>query len=61
MINNELLHKFFKSVTTVSEEIEIKKWIEEAEENKQLFLQERKLFDSVLLNNKTLRMCYRKR
>ena len=54
MINKELLHKFFKGTTTVSEEIEIKRWIEKTEENKKVFFQERKLYDSILLNKKTL-------
>lgn len=54
MINKELLYKFFKGTTTVSEEIEIKRWIEKTEENKIVFFQERKLYDSILLNEKAL-------
>ena len=54
MINKELLYKFFKGVTTISEDTEIKKWIEENEENKKVFFQEKKLYDSILLNKKTL-------
>jgi len=60
MINKELLHKFFKGATTVSEEIEIKRWIEKTEENKKVFFQERKLYDSILLNKKTLQANYNK-
>src|SRR5690554_5737072 len=52
--DSELLHRFFKGATTVSEEIEIKRWIEKTEENKKIFFQERKLYDSILLNKKTL-------
>src|SRR5690554_6551576 len=54
MINEELLYKFFKGVTTVSEDTDIKKWIEESEENKKGSFRERKLYDSTLLNKKTL-------
>lgn len=60
MINKELLHKFFKGATTVSEEIEIKRWIEKTEENKKIFFHERKLYDSILLNKKTLQANYNK-
>ncbi len=60
MINKELLHKFFKGATTVSEEIEIKRWIEKTEENKKVFFHERKLYDSILLNKKTLQANYNK-
>jgi len=54
MINKELLHKFFKGATTVLEEIELEKWIEETEENKKVFFHERKLYDAILLNKKKL-------
>lgn len=50
MINRELLHKFFGGETTESEEIKIKSWIEADEQNKHLFFEERKIYDSVLLN-----------
>lgn len=60
MINKELLYKFFKGVTTVSEDTEIKKWIEKNEENKKVFFQERKLYDSILLNKNTLQINHNK-
>lgn len=50
MINRELLHRFFGGETTESEEIKIKSWIEADEQNKHLFFEERKIYDSVLLN-----------
>lgn len=54
MINKGILHRFYKGIATVSEETEVKKWIEETEENKKFFFQERKLYDSILFNKKTL-------
>ena len=50
MINKDLLHKFFNGSSTISEEKEIRKWIEDREENNSFFIQERKIYDSILLN-----------
>ena len=50
MINKDLLHKFFNGSSTISEEKEIRKWIEDGEENNSFFIQERKIYDSILLN-----------
>ena len=49
MTNKELLHKFFKGITTYQEEVEIRNWIEESKENETAFFQERLLYDSILL------------
>ena len=50
MINKGLLHKFFKGITTIQEEVEIRKWIEESKRNEAAFYQERLLYDAILLN-----------
>ena len=49
MTNKEVLHKFFKGITTYQEEVEIRNWIEESKENETAFFQERLLYDSILL------------
>ena len=54
MISKDILHKFFKGSATFSEEKEIKKWLEEREENNHFFLQERRMYDSILLNKATI-------
>ena len=55
MISRDLLHKFFKGSTTVSEEKEIRQWMEDEEENNRFFLEERRVYDSILLNGTALK------
>lgn len=50
MLNKQLLYKFFKGETSFQEEVELKKWMAESKENERFFLQERFLYDSILLN-----------
>ncbi len=47
----ELLHKFFDGLTTKEEEEAIREWLNNSPENKQIFLDERKIYDSILLNS----------
>ena len=54
MINKELLHKFFEGKTSITEEKTIRNWINESKENETSFFQERKVYDTLLLNQKTL-------
>ena len=51
MINKALLYKFFEGKTSITEEIVIRNWIEESKENEASFFNERKLYDTILLNN----------
>lgn len=48
-MNKELLYRFFEGSSTYEEEIQIKHWVEKSKENYQQFLNERKLYDAVLL------------
>lgn len=48
-MNEETLYRFFKRITTAEEETEIRSWVEESLENKELFFEQRKLFDSLEL------------
>lgn len=48
-MNSQILYKFFEGTATEDEEKELRLWIEESAENKKRFMEERKLFDAVLL------------
>lgn len=48
-MNEGLLYKFFRGLTTIEEEKEIRAWMEESSENEELFFEQRKLFDSMEL------------
>lgn len=48
-MDKEVLYRFFQGNATLAEEIRIKKWLEIAPENHREFLNERKLFDAMLL------------
>lgn len=48
-MNKELLYNFFQGKTSMQEEIQIRKWMEASPDNKKLFLEERKLFDAMIL------------
>lgn len=48
-LNRDLLYLFFKGNATFDEEIKIRKWLEESDDHYREFLQERKLFDAILL------------
>lgn len=50
-IDRELLYSFFSGDSTLDEEVRIRKWLEESEENYREFLSERKLFDALLLHS----------
>jgi len=48
-MNKEILYKFFQRETTSEEEECIKKWSDDSPENRQKIINERKLFDTLLL------------
>lgn len=48
-MDRNLLHRFFEGKTSYFEEEAIRQWLEASPENRRLFLEERKLFDSILL------------
>lgn len=48
-MNKELLYNFFLGKTTMQEEIQIRNWMEASPENYKTYLEERKLFDAMLL------------
>ncbi|AVM57890.1 iron dicitrate transport regulator FecR [Bacteroides heparinolyticus] len=49
-IDREILFRFFNRTATNEEENKIREWVEEADENYRLLLEERKFFDAVLLH-----------
>lgn len=53
MIDQTLLYRFFEGKTSVEEEVVIKTWMEESERNKETFLKERRLFDALILTEKS--------
>ena len=48
-MNKELLYNFFQGKTSMQEEIQIRNWMEASPENRKLFLEERQLFDAMIL------------
>lgn len=48
-MNTEQLHKLFNGLATIAEIEKIKGWVEEAPENRDSFIKERRLFDAVML------------
>lgn len=48
-MNKELLYNFFQGKTSMQEEIQIRKWMEASPDNSKLFMEERKLFDAMIL------------
>lgn len=48
-MNKELLYNFFQGKTSIQEEIQIRRWMEASPENSKLFMEERKLFDAMIL------------
>ncbi|WP_455584586.1 FecR family protein [Bacteroides sp.] len=48
-MNKELLYNFFQGKTSIQEEVQIRNWMEASPENYNLFLEERKLFDAMIL------------
>lgn len=47
-MNKKLLYKFFEGTASISEQQEIRNWMESSPENKQELFRERKLFDAIL-------------
>lgn len=47
-MNKELLHKYFDGKASEKEEAQIVEWVKSSEENKELFREERLLYDTVL-------------
>ncbi len=50
-MNRDILYRFFEGTTTLSEEKEVRKWMESSEENFKVYLDERKIYDAMLLTN----------
>lgn len=48
-MDKELLYSFFQGKTTLHEEMRVREWMEASEENRRVFFEERKLFDSLIL------------
>ena len=44
-MNQELLYKYFKGITSVEEEKMILDWIDASDENRDIFLKERMIYD----------------
>ncbi len=49
-MDKRLLHKYFEGEATPEEEKEVMDWTEFSEENNRLYLEERKLWNALLLN-----------
>jgi transmembrane sensor len=48
-MNKELLYRFFEGTATLEEEQQVRQWVEESEDNRALFMRERKIYDALLL------------
>lgn len=48
-MNKELLCRFFEGTATLEEEQQVRQWVEESEDNRALFMRERKIYDALLL------------
>ncbi len=48
-MNKELLYRFFEGTATLEEEQQVRQWFEESEDNRALFMRERKIYDALLL------------
>lgn len=48
-MDQETLYRFFNGQTTEEEESALRAWVEESTENERLFIEERKLYDSITL------------
>lgn len=51
-MNKETLYNYFQGIASTEEEENILNWVEESNENRKLFLKERKLFDIALFSDK---------
>ena len=51
-MNQELLYKYFKGITSVEEEKMILDWIDASDENRNIFLKERMIYDISLFSDK---------
>ncbi len=49
-MNQELLYKYFKGITSVDEEKQILDWVEASEENREAYLKERMMYDISLFS-----------
>lgn len=50
-MDRDTLHRFFAGNASIQEGLSIKQWMESSEDNKRIFLQERRLFDALLLHD----------
>lgn len=48
-MDRKILYRFFEGKTSLDEEEEIRRWMEASAENESVFLEERKMFDMILL------------
>lgn len=48
-MNKELLYRFFEGTATLEEEQRVRQWVEKSEDNRALFMRERKIYDALLL------------
>lgn len=52
-MDKELIYRFFEGKTSYQEEKQIRQWIESSDDHYALFLQERKMYDALLLTDTT--------
>lgn len=55
-MNRDTLHRFFAGKLSMQEGLSIKQWMESSKENERIFLQERRLFDALLLHDEHKQM-----
>jgi ferric-dicitrate binding protein FerR (iron transport regulator) len=53
-MDKNILHRFFEGKTSLEEEEVIKEWLESSSGNQAIFLEERRLYDTLLLLGKTV-------
>lgn len=51
-MNQELLYKYFKGITSIEEEKMILDWVDASDENRDTFLKERMIYDISLFSDK---------
>jgi ferric-dicitrate binding protein FerR (iron transport regulator) len=50
----KLLYKYFEGLASQQEEETIRQWVEESPENRDIFLKERRVFDTTIVNNDSI-------
>lgn len=50
-MNRDILYQFFEGKASIEDEMQIRRWLDASESNRITFMQERKIYDTILLNS----------